>query len=716
MLYQGKAVTLKLRESGVAELCFDLQGESVNKLNQLTLSDVEQAVAVLEKQSGIRGLLVTSGKPVFIVGADINEFLPLFQRPQGEVAAWLGRAQALGNRIEDLPYPSVAAINGHALGGGLEVAMCCTYRVASTGANLGQPEVKLGLIPGFGGTVRLPRLIGVDNAVDLIASGRDVKPEEALKLKLVQAVVPPEKLMDAALAMLKRAWKDDQWKRDVAKKKEPVLLNGIERIMAYTADKAFVAMQAGKHYPAPVAAVTVMEQASHLNREEALRKEAEAFARLGKTPEAESLIGLFFADQTIKKLSKKQSEGAKDVKLAAVLGAGIMGGGIAYQSASRGVPVFMKDIKAEALQAGMNEAARLLSGQVERGRITKEQMAQAIGNIQAVLSYGDFGHVDVVVEAVVENPKVKQTVLAEVEAAVKPDTVIATNTSTISIDLLAKALKKPDRFCGMHFFNPVHRMPLVEVIRGKASSKEALATVTAYALKLGKTPILVQDGPGFLVNRILFPYLFAFQMLVIEGVPIEKIDQTMEGFGWPMGPAYLSDVIGLDTAHHAAEVMAQGFSDRMGMPSPTPGDLLYQAGYYGQKNSKGYYQYTQDAKGRPKKTFNPAVLKLLAPSIKGGGENLSGEEIIERMMIPMVNEASRCLEAGIVGSPTELDMALIMGLGFPPFRGGLLRYADKIGVADLASRGESYRTISPLYAPTQQMERLAKQGKGFYSA
>ncbi|HEX7928199.1 MAG TPA: 3-hydroxyacyl-CoA dehydrogenase NAD-binding domain-containing protein, partial [bacterium] len=319
-------------------------------------------------------------------------------------------------------------------------------------------------------------------------------------------------------------------------------------------------------------------------------------------------------------------------------------------------------------------------------------------------------------EAVVENPKVKAAVLAEVEAAVKPNTVIATNTSTISIDSLAKALKKKDRFCGMHFFNPVHRMPLVEVIQGKASSKEALATVTAYALKLGKTPILVKDGPGFLVNRILFPYLFAFQMLVIEGVPIEKIDKTMESYGWPMGPAYLSDVIGLDTAHHAAEVMAEGFSDRMGMPEPTPGNLLYDAKHYGQKNGKGYYQYVTDAKGRAKKTFDPAVLKLLAPSIKGGSENMSGEEIIERMMIPMVNEASRCLEADIVGSPTELDMALIMGLGFPPFRGGLLRYADKIGVSDLASRGDSYRKVSPLYAPTKQMEGLAKKGKGFYSA
>jgi 3-hydroxyacyl-CoA dehydrogenase/enoyl-CoA hydratase/3-hydroxybutyryl-CoA epimerase/enoyl-CoA isomerase len=715
MLFQGKAVTVRQRDGDVAELRFDLKGESVNKLNQLTMTELEEAIGVLEKQAGIKGLLVTSGKPVFIVGADINEFLPMFKRPEAEIVGWLERAQKIGNRLEDLPYPSVALINGHALGGGLEIAMCCTYRVAALGANLGQPEVKLGLIPGFGGTVRLPRLIGVDNAIDLIASGRDVKAPEALKLKLVRAVVAPDKLEAAALALLKRAWKDDQWKRDVDQKRQPVLLNGIERIMTFTVSKGFVAQQAGKNYPAPVEGVSVMEKGAHEGRDAALAKEAAGFARLAKTPEAEALVNIFHADQYLKKLNKDQTQAAREVKLAAVLGAGIMGGGIAYQSASRGVPILMKDIKNEALQAGMNEAARLLGQQVERGRLTRDQMAQSLAGIRSVLSYGDFGETDIVVEAVVENPKVKKLVLAEVEAAVKPNTIIATNTSTISIDLLAEALKKKDRFCGMHFFNPVHRMPLVEVIQGKKSSKAALATVTAYALKLGKTPVLVKDGPGFLVNRILFPYFFAFQMLVIDGVPIEKIDKTMETYGWPMGPAYLSDVVGLDTAHHAGEVMSQGFSDRMGMPSPAPGDLLYKAGYYGQKNGKGYYQYQQDAKGRPKKVFDPAVMTLLKPAIKGGGENMSGEEIVERMMIPMVNEASRCLMAGIVGSPTELDMALIMGIGFPPFRGGLLRYADRVGVGELVQRGENYTKVSPLYRPTEQMAGMAKKQNGFYS-
>lgn len=716
-MFKGQAISVALREPGIAELKFDLQGESVNKFNQLTVGELEQAVAALEKEGKLKGLLVTSGKPVFIVGADITEFLSTFKMPEPELAQWVGRAQKVFSRLEDLPFPSVAAINGHALGGGMELAMACTYRVASTEANLGQPEVKLGLIPGFGGTVRLPRLIGGDNAIDLIASGRDVKPAEALKLKLVSAVVAPDKLETAALSVLKRAMGSDAWKKAVAQKRDPSLLNGIERIMSFTVAKGFVAQQAGPNYPAPVAAVSVMEKAAADGRDAAMDKEAATFAKLAKTPEAESLIGIFLADQFIKKLTKQQTKEARPVKLAGVLGAGIMGGGIAYQSASRGTPIVMKDIRADALHQGLNEAGRLLSQQVDRGRITRDQMAQSLGSIQAVLSYGEFGNVDVVVEAVVENPKIKKAVLAETEEKIRPDTILATNTSTISIDLLAEALKRKERFCGMHFFNPVHRMPLVEVIQGKHSGREALATVTAYALALGKTPILVKDGPGFLVNRILFPYLFAFQMLVREGVPIETLDKTMEKFGWPMGPAYLSDVIGLDTAHHAAEVMAAGFSDRMSAGQGlSPGEALFKAGYLGQKNGKGFYSYAPDAKGRPQKKFDPAVLSILQPAIAGGSEKMSGEEIVERMMLPMVLEASRCLSDGIVATPTELDMALIMGLGFPPFRGGLMKYADRIGAADLVKISGRYGKLGPLYQATAQLQDLAKQSKGFYPA
>ena len=714
MLFQGQNVTCFLRDKGIAEIKFDLQGESVNKLNQATLLELEQALIALEKEKAVKGLLVTSGKGVFIVGADIDEFLPMFQQPETEIVQWLRKAQGIADRLEDLPFPSVAVLNGYALGGGMEVAMACTYRVCSTAAVVGQPEVKLGLIPGFGGTVRLPRLIGVDNAIELIASGRDCKPPEALKFGLVQAVVEPEKLEEAALKLLEQTIENGKWEKVVAQKKSPVLLNGIERIMAFMTAKGFVAQQAGPNYPAPVASVVVMEKASHLDRDEAMVIEAEAFARLAKTPEAESLINIFHADQFMKKLSKGQTAKAQPVKLAAVLGAGIMGGGVAYQSASKGVPILMKDIRNEAIEQGLGEASRLLSRQVERGRLTQEKMATTLNSIQGTLSYGDFGDVDVVVEAVVENLEIKKKVLAETEEILKPDAILATNTSTIPIDLLAQGLKRPKNFCGMHFFNPVHRMPLVEVIRGKETSDEAIATVVAYALKMGKTPVVVRDCAGFLVNRILAPYMGAFQKLVIEGAPIEMIDKTMEKFGWPMGPAYLSDVVGLDTARHAGEVMAKAYANRMDGKETSPTELLYQAERYGQKNGKGYYEYTPDRKGRPQKKFNPDVLNVLKPGIKGGAENISGEEIVERMMLPMVFEAVRCLEEGIVDSPTELDVSLIFGIGFPPFRGGLIRYADRLGAAELVASSERYSQLGGLYEAPEMLKKNAADGSRFY--
>ena len=722
MQFDGKAIQLSLKEPGIAELRFDLQGESVNKFNRLTLGELDETVGLLEKNGDLKGLLVTSGKSAFIVGADIAEFLPLFQQPEAQLVEVFGQAQSIFNRLEDLPFPSVAAINGFALGGGLECAMAATYRVMSENAVVGQPEVKLGLIPGFGGTVRLPRIIGVDNAIEVIASGRDIKADEALRHKLVSAVVAPERVEEAALMLLKQAMQDDRWKAMVDQKKSPVLLNGIERLMSFNVAKGFIGREAGPNYPAPMEAIKVMESGAHEGREAAMAAETKGFAKMAKTPQAEALIAIFFADQFLKKTSRKQSAEAREVKTAAVLGAGIMGGGIAYQSASRGVPVLLKDISAEAIEAGFAEASRLLERQLERGRITRGKMAETLSHIQATYSYGDFSGVDLVVEAVVENPEIKKKVLAETEAAMGENAILASNTSTIPIDLLAGALKRPRNFCGMHFFNPVHRMPLVEVIRGKESSDVAVATVVAYALKLGKTPIVVRDCPGFLVNRILGPYMMASNMLVAEGAPIQGLDKAMERYGWPMGPAYLHDVVGLDTAYHAGQVMAEANPDRLppgadGRKSAdlkSPVQLLYEAGYFGQKNGKGFYVYEKDRKGRPQKTYDPAVEEILRPGMVGGSEEIAPEAIVERMMLPMIFEASRCLEQDIVDTPTELDMSLVFGLGFPPFLGGLLRYADKLGAAALLKGAEKYAGLGALYQPTAQIEEMAKSGKGFH--
>ncbi|WP_312935458.1 fatty acid oxidation complex subunit alpha FadB [Pseudomonas sp.] len=715
MIYEGKAITVKALESGIVDVQFDLKGESVNKFNRLTLEELRLAVEAIAADASIKGVIVSSGKDTFIVGADITEFVDNFKLPEAELVAGNLQANRIFSAFEDLQVPTVAAINGMALGGGLEMCLAADYRVMSSSAKIGLPEVKLGIYPGFGGTVRLPRLIGPDNAIEWIASGKENGAEDALKLGAVDAVVSPELLGAAALDLVKRAISGEL---DYMAKRQPKLeklkLNAIEQMMAFETAKGFVAGQAGPNYPAPVEAIKSIQKAANFGRDKALEVEAAGFAKLAKTEVAKSLIGLFLNDQELKRKAKAHDKIARDVKQAAVLGAGIMGGGIAYQSAVKGTPILMKDIREEAIQLGLSEASKLLGNRVEKGRLTPAKMAEALNAIRPVLSYGDFANVDIVVEAVVENPKVKQAVLAEVEGQVQEDTILASNTSTISINLLAQALKRPENFVGMHFFNPVHMMPLVEVIRGEKSSDVAVATTVAYAKKMGKNPIVVNDCPGFLVNRVLFPYFGGFARLVSAGVDFVRIDKVMEKFGWPMGPAYLMDVVGIDTGHHGRDVMAEGFPDRMKDERRTAIDALYDAKRLGQKNGKGFYAYETDKRGKPKKVADPSVLDVLKPVIYEQRE-LSDDDIINWMMIPLCLEVVRCLEDGIVETAAEADMGLVYGIGFPPFRGGALRYIDSVGVAEFVALADQYADLGPLYHPTAKLREMAQNGQRFFN-
>ena len=714
MIYAGKAITVKEIDGGFAQLNFDLEGESVNKFNRLTIEELGAAAEALKGASNIKGLVVTSSKDVFIVGADITEFTDLFAGPEEELIANNLKANSVFNAIEDLPFPTVTAINGIALGGGFEMCLATDYRVMSTNAKVGLPEVKLGIFPGFGGTVRLPRLIGADNAIEWIAATKEYRADAALKFGAVDAVVGPEKLMDAAISLLEQvnAGKLDYQARR-AEKTGKLNLNPMESMMVFETAKGFVAGQAGPHYPAPVEAIKAMQKHAGMTRDKAIEVEAKGFAKMAKTSVAASLVGLFLNDQELKSKAKKLEPLASDVKKAAVLGAGIMGGGIAYQSALKGTPIIMKDIAQAGIDLGLNEAKKLLSKRVAKGRMKPEAMADVLNNIDPALSYGDFGDVDLVVEAVVENPKVKDIVLCEVEDVVSEDTVLTSNTSTISINLLAKNLKRPEKFCGMHFFNPVHMMPLVEVIRGEKTSEETIATTVAYAKAMGKTPVVVNDCPGFLVNRILFPYFGGFIGLVRDGADFQRVDKIMEKFGWPMGPAYLLDVVGMDTAKHAGEVMAEGFPDRMKHEGTTAIDIMFDAGRFGQKTDKGFYQYELDRKGKQKKVADAAIYDMLKPAVTSSNE-FTDEEIIERMMVPLCIETVRCLEDGIVETAAEADMGLIFGIGFPPFRGGALRYIDSIGIEEFNKIADKYADLGPLYTPTEGMREMAKTGKKFF--
>ncbi|MGH8529628.1 MAG: fatty acid oxidation complex subunit alpha FadB [Nevskiales bacterium] len=716
MIYSGKSITCQRLDDGIAELKFDRQGDAINKFDAQTVGELKAAGEALAK-SGAKGLLVTSGKDGFIVGADITEFGKTFQSSEDEVANWLFGSNQVFNAIEDLPFPSVTAINGVALGGGFEMCMATDYRVMSVSAQVGQPEVKLGILPGFGGTVRLPRLIGADNAIEWIAGGNPSKADAALKVHAVDAVVTPDKLRDAALSLLKDciAGKFD-WQARRAQKKAPLMLGPIESMMVFETAKGFIAGQAGKHYPAPMEAVKVVQKAAGKGRDEALKIEAQGFAKVAKTTVANSLISLFLNDQLLKKKAKAASKIARPIKQAAVLGAGIMGGGIGYQSAVRGTPIIMKDIADQQLELGMSEANKLLAKQVERRKLTPEKAGDVLSKIRPTLNYGDFGNVDVVVEAVVENPKIKKSVLSEVEGLVKPGTIIASNTSSISIDELATAMKHPENFLGMHFFNPVHRMPLVEVIYGAKTSKEAIATIVDYTSRMGKTPIVVKNCPGFLVNRILFPYFGGWLGAVRDGADFVKMDKVMENFGWPMGPAYLQDVIGIDTSHHVGEVLAEGYPDRMARTFKTALDVMYENKRYGQKNGIGFFKYETDTKGKPRKLADPQTYELLKAVQPHGQKDMSEEEIIDRHMLPMIIETARCLEEGIVETANEADMGLILGIGFPPFRGGALKYADTLGLKTVVENTGKYQQLGKLYEPTAKMKEMAAKGQTYYPA
>ncbi|WP_165463352.1 fatty acid oxidation complex subunit alpha FadB [Atlantibacter sp.] len=714
MLYKGDTLYVNWLEDGIAELVFDAPG-SVNKLDTATVASLGHALDVLEKQSELKGLLLRSEKAAFIVGADITEFLSLFLVPQEQLSQWLHFANSVFNRLEDLPVPTISAVNGYALGGGCECVLATDYRLATPDLRIGLPETKLGIMPGFGGSVRLPRLLGADSALEIIAAGKDVSAEQALRVGLVDGIVKPEKLVDGALSVLRQAIKGDlDWKAKRAPKLEPLHLSKIEATMSFTIAKGMVMQTAGKHYPAPITAVKTIEAAATLGREEALKLENQSFVPLAHTPQARALVGIFLNDQYVKSLAKKQSNSVETPKQAAVLGAGIMGGGIAYQSAWKGVPVIMKDINDKSLTLGMTEAAKLLNKQLERGKINGLKMAGVISTIHPTLDYAGFDRVDVVVEAVVENPKVKKAVLAETEDKIRPDTVLASNTSTIPISELAGALKRPENFCGMHFFNPVHRMPLVEVIRGEKTSDATIAKVVAWASKMGKTPIVVNDCPGFFVNRVLFPYFAGFSQLLRDGADFRQIDKVMEKqFGWPMGPAYLLDVVGIDTAHHAQAVMAAGFPQRMAKDYRDAIDALFEAGRYGQKNGLGFWRYKEDSKGKPRKELDDSVESLLA-DVSQPKREFSDEEIVARMMIPMVNEVVRCLEEGIIASPAEADMALVYGLGFPPFHGGAFRWLDTLGSAKYLDMAQQYQHLGPLYAVPDGLRAKARLNEPYY--
>jgi 3-hydroxyacyl-CoA dehydrogenase/enoyl-CoA hydratase/3-hydroxybutyryl-CoA epimerase/enoyl-CoA isomerase len=709
MMFQGQSIRVELHADGIVELCFDAQEQSINKFDVRTVDELGAATKSIRESPAARGVLVTSAKEGFIVGADIFEFTSLFKQPEARIEAHIGRQNSIFSAFEDLDIPSVAAINGLALGGGLEMALTCDARVMSDATQIGLPEVSLGLFPGYGGTVRLPRVAGAAIAIEWISSGKPQNARSALAAGVVEKVTAPDGVRTAALDLLTALIRSGDWRARRERRHGAFSVNA--EAFQQARDKL---SKTAAHQPAALSAVELMRQAAGSSRNEALTLEHAAFARIARTQAAASLIQLFINDQAIRKKGREYARIAHKVRRAAVLGAGIMGGGIAYTSAARGVPVVMKDIQKAALDLGLAEAKKLLGKQVEAGRMQADRAESVLADIRPTLDYQGLDSVDVVVEAVVEKMPVKKAVLAEVEPLVGTDTIIASNTSSLSISEMAQGLKRPENFVGMHFFNPVPLMPLVEVICGTRTSTEAAATVVGYASTLGKTAIVVKECPGFLVNRILTPYLLGFLRAVDSGADYLQIDRVLEGFGWPMGPAYLADVVGLDTLSHVVDVISAGFAERMTIDFPNAVQAMVRSNRLGQKNSLGFYRYENDPKGRPRKGTDPQALQLITSMRSHSSTSFSDPELLDRLMLPMMIEAARCLEEGIVESPAEVDMALILGLGFPRHVGGPLKYADWLGMEQVVARCAAHASLGPLYAPTAAMRTAAGTGKTYY--
>lgn len=709
-MFTGESIRLNLPEPEIAELTFDRQGESINKLDVRTVEELRAATAELRARRDVRGVLVTSAKAVFIVGADIFEFAQLFASPEEQIAAHIAAQSEVFRSFEDLDMPVVTAINGIAFGGGLEMALASDYRVVAHTAQLGLPEVKLGLFPGYGGTVRLPRLAGSAVAIDWITTGRPRSAGESAADHVIDAVVEPEHLRAAALEQLKSALASQAWRDRRAARRGPFPLD------THAVAKARMRLEGGAaREPAALTALELLAVCASLDRDAALRQESLAFGRIARTQAAASLVQLFVNEQRVKGKAKAHARRARPVRRVGVVGAGIMGGGIAYSSAMSGAEVLLQDIAPRALEQGVAEARKQLDKQVRNARLTEQRAAQVLNAIRPQSDHQRFEQLDLVIEAVVENLGIKRGVLAGVEQSTGPAAIIATNTSSLSLAALSSDLRRPENFLGMHFFNPVPVMPLVEIVRGPRTASQIVDAAVGFATALGKTPIVVRDCPGFLVNRILTAYLLGYYFALRDGADLHQTDRIMETFGWPMGPAYLQDVIGLDTMLRVIEVIVAGYPSRMAYGCALPPELLLKQNRLGQKNGAGYYRYAADPKGKPTKLADPQGADLLATLRVGGARALSDQETVERLMLPMMIEAARCLEEGVADSPEEIDLALVLGLGFPRYAGGPLKYADWLGLPHVVERCDAYAALGPLYRPTERLRAMARRGEHFFS-
>lgn len=652
--------------------------KSMTTLTVDTLGELRDAIkeaTELEKKKSIAGLCFFSHKPgVFLAGMDISVIASL--KSEAEALKGLEEGHKLFNAIEDLKIPTVALVDGVCLGGGLELALTCKKIFISDSSKtmLGLPEVMLGVLPGFGGTYRLPRKIGLPGTLDMILTGKQVRGKNAYKLGLADAILPTERMKELAPEyLLKR--KTGRKKKMLEEIQTEVMGNFITRKIIFQKAREKVLETTKGFYPAPLKILEVLESAAGKKRSDALELEAQGFAELSQSTQSKNLQHIFFLTDNSKKLDNKDA--LPTVKRGAVLGAGVMGGGIAWLFAQNHQSPIMKDITPAALELGLKQASANFSGALKRRRMSVDEFNRKMRSIEPTMNFEGFKSVDLVIEAVVENMDVKKKVFSELEGYVRSDCLLTSNTSSLSVEEMSKALKDSSRFAGLHFFNPVNKMPLVEIITHEKVNPKVVDTLVKWVLDAKKTPIVVKDGPGFLVNRILAPYLNEAAYLLEQGVSVEDLDNAALNFGMPMGPCRLMDEIGLDVCVKVGKIMHDGLGNRAN-PSALSAKL-YDSKLFGKKSSKGFYLYDEKGKVTGK---NPEIAKILPVK-----KNRMDEMVIQmRLFLPMVNEAAYIMADKICDKASTVDIGMIYGTGFPPFKGGLLRWADQEGLEQIAER------------------------------
>ncbi|WP_448549182.1 fatty acid oxidation complex subunit alpha FadJ [Thalassotalea fusca] len=707
----NKTFSLVRQDNGLAHLIMDVPNETMNTLKAEFADEVSDMLKEIKSDAALKGIILCSGKDdSFVAGADINMLASC--QTSAEATALSRQGQMIFDQIEGLTIPVVAAINGACLGGGLELAMACHARVCSDNDKtaLGLPEVQLGLLPGSGGTQRLPKLVGIQKSLDMMLTGKQLRAKQALKAGLVDDVVPNSVLIEVAekLALsgkVKLGTKKAKSAKSLVDKfleKTPV-----GRKIVFTQATKTVLSKTKGNYPAPLKIIDCVRTGVESSPAQGYQVEANHFGELVMTPVSAQLRQIFFATTEMKKEQGVEGVDAAQVNKVAVLGGGLMGGGIAFVTATKaGLPVRLKDIAGQGIQNALKYSFDILNKKVKRRFIKRSEMQKQMAMITGTTDYTGFKSVDLVIEAVFEDLSLKQSMVNDIETHCHENTIFASNTSSLPIGQIAANAKRPENVIGLHYFSPVDKMPLAEIIAHEKTSDETISTTVALAKKQGKTPIVVKDKAGFYVNRILAPYMNEAAIMLLAGESVEKLDRTMVKFGFPVGPMQLLDEVGIDVGSKIGPILQKELGERFAPPAAF--DKLISDGRLGKKVKKGFYDYKSK-----KKQVDESIYSLLNIA---KNEKLSEDDIADRAVYMMLNEAARCLDEGIIRNARDGDIGAIFGIGFPPFLGGPFQYMDSVGITDIVTRLNQFKAqYGERFAPCHKLVEMAENNQKFYS-